>query len=204
MRRADGDKDKRRGIAIGACRWLAAAIAFLLLSCAAPIKHYYPDTFFSQDNLYENKPLGFLLQYRGAWELFTDPRDMAATAREFARTLQKSGAELLFVGATVEATQGTRGIAINLNLPALEYAQQIKKINAADITRDLGFIDFIAGAVPMIKWEYLIGNFHFVEFFFVLDTYDVRVAFWTKQTIFDRFLPQYEDIISSITLTARR
>jgi hypothetical protein len=204
MRRAAGDRDKSQGIIIGGRRCLPGVMVALLLGCAAPIKHYYPDTFFSQDNLYENKPLGFLLQYRGAWELFTDPRDMAATAREFARTLQKSGAELLFVGTTVEATQGTRGIAINLNLPALEYAQQIQKINAAEITKDLGFVDFIAGAVPAVKWEYLIGDFRFVEFFFVLDTYDIRIAFWTKKTIFDRFLPQYEDIISSITLTARR
>jgi hypothetical protein len=183
---------------------LPVFLCAMAIQCAAPIKDFYPDTYFSEDGIYENKPLGFLLTYKGNWDLSTAPDGFSKTARDFAKTLHKDGAELLFLGSTVEGTQGTRGIAINLNLPPIEYAQKIQKINAKDITRDLGMVEVVSDQMPMVKWEYLMmGDFHFVEFFFVVGTYDVRIAFWTKKELFERFRPTYEDIISSVTKTSR-
>jgi hypothetical protein len=175
----------------------------LFAGCASHLEQFYPDDFFEQDNVYENKPLGFSLTYKGNWLIVTDPDEMTGASKQFAKDLRRLGAELLFVGFTVEGTQGTRGIAANLNEPPMEYAEQIRNLNKTEITGDSDLSEYIAGDREMVKWEYRIGDFHFVEFFFVSETYDVRVAFWTRTNLFDNFFPVYEEIISSIVTVGK-
>jgi hypothetical protein len=182
-------------------RWCVAAS--LLTGCAAPLSEFYPDSFFSQDGVYENRPLGFSLTFRGNWIIETDPGAMTGATREFARELQQQGAELLFAGATAEGTQGVRGIAVNLNMPAMEYATRIRAINADAVSADSGLSEVRTERAQLIKWEYAIGEYRFIEFFFTVDTYDIRIAFWTKPAIFERFEPVYYDIISSLTPIGR-
>mgnify|MGYP005806876283 CR=1 FL=1 len=172
--------------------------ALFLVRCVSSIKQFYPDSFFEEDNVYKNKPLQFSLQFKGNWFVDTDPNTMNNTAKKYAKSLQDKNAELLFIGSTVEGTQGVRGIAVNLNIPTLEYAQNIQKINQKGLTSDSGLVQIELNNSPFVKWSYESEGFQFVEFFFTLDTYNIRIAFWSKPIIFKRFLPIYFDIISSL------
>jgi hypothetical protein len=177
--------------------WLAASF-FVACFCAAPLQQFYPDAYYEEDKIYENKPLRFVMQFQGNWLMFTDPRDMDKGSRALARAFARSGYELLFVGATVEGMHGTRGIAVNLNEPVQEYAEQIRRLNAADVQNDKGLVPMIAGRIPLVKWIYDKAEFRFAEFFLNIGTYDIRIAFWSKHELFEKFLPVYEDMISSI------
>jgi hypothetical protein len=183
------------------CLWCGSAALLLAVACAAPRRQFYPDSFYPQDGIYENKPLRFLLTFSGNWHLFTDPEEMDKGSREFAHELQKAGVELLFVGASAEALHGTRAIAANLNETPVDYAEQIQRINKDDVQNDQGLVDFLAGDHAMTKWVYDKAGFRFAEFFFCVGTYNIRIAFWTKPQLFEKFLPVYEEIVSSLTFT---
>jgi hypothetical protein len=173
----------------------------LVNSCTSNIKQFYPDSYFTEDKIYQNKPLRFILTFNGNWTLFTDPNKMDPGSRQFASLLNKSGAELLFVGATTEGLYGTRGIAVNLNEPVNDYAEYIRNVNKSDISNDRGIVEFIAGRNTMMKWIYDKNGFRFAEFFVNIDTYDIRIAFWTKIDLFDNFLPVFEEIMSTLSVT---
>jgi hypothetical protein len=173
-------------------------VVLLLGFCAAPLRQFYPDSFYEEDRIYENKPLRFVMKFQGNWVLFTDPNDMDKGSRQLAATFAKSGYELLFVGATVEGMHGARGIAVNLNEPADEYAGQIRTINKAEVRNDQGLVAMIAGRMELVKWVYDKADFRFAEFFFTIGTYDIRIAFWSRKDLFEKFLPVYEEMISSI------
>ena len=173
----------------------------LFLFCTAPIKQFYPDTYYPEDQIYENKPLHFVLRFQGNWVLFTDPRDMDKGSRDLAITMAKSGVELLFVGATVEGMHGTRGIAVNFNEPAHDYAKRIRDINRNDVQNDQGLTDMVLGTNSMVKWVYDKIDFRFAEFFFTIDTYDIRISFWSRSELFDKFLPVYEQMMTSLEVT---
>ena len=102
------------------------------------------------------------------------------------------------MGATVEGQHGTRGIAVNLNEPAREYAEQIREINKAEVQNDKGLTDMIVGSTELVKWVYDKADFRFAEFFINIGTYDIRIAFWSRLELFEKFLPLYEEMISSI------
>jgi hypothetical protein len=172
----------------------------LLAGCIAPIKQFYPGTYFPEDRIYENKPIGFSMSYRGNWELITDPNRMKDNTK-FARELHQTGAELLFIGFTVERTQGTRFIANNLNETNREYAEQIQNINKTQVDSDSGLADDTVHSIPVVRWEYSKSDFKFVEYFFSVDTYNLRVAFWTKPSLYANFFPIYKEIMESLTLT---
>lgn len=183
---------------------ISISLAILLLAgCASTISEFYPDSYFFEDRVYQNKPLRFSLTFRSAWSLITDPNEMAGPTRDFAQELREMGLELLFVGTTAEGTQGTRGIAANLNIPARDYAERIRTANAETISEDYGFTDMLADGKPMVRWDYLSHGFRFAEFYFTLDTYNVRIAFWAKPDTFERFLPVYIDIMSSLSFIDR-
>jgi hypothetical protein len=187
---------------MGLFRVVLIAGFLLSLNCALPIKQFYPGTFFPEDRTYQNKPIGFSLCYRGNWDLITDPNEMKQH-RKYAKSLQESGAELLFIGFTVEKTQGTRGIATNLNETNREYAELIQRVNRSKKVRDYGLCEDTIHNIPMVRWEYEEGEFRFVEFFFSVDTYNLRVAFWTKPLLFKNFLSVYKEIIGTMTLLDR-
>ncbi len=176
---------------------------FLLLLCAPQIRQFYPDAFFPEDNVYENKSLGFLLTFRGNWSIITDPSEMNKTYRSFAGKLQKAGAELLFMGSTVDGLYGVKAIAINLNEPPMEYARYIRDVNKSEVENDTEPVDFFAGGNPMVKWIYDKSGYRFVEFFFVVDTYDIRLSFWTRRQLFSGFLPVFEEIAATLTPLSR-
>ena len=180
----------------------AAFVAcFLILSCSPPAGQFYEDSFYREDNIYENKPLGFLLTYEGNWNIVTDPEKMDRNSRLFANELRKAGLELLYVGTTVEGYLGTRAIGVNLNEPSADYAEYVRRLNKDDVENDKGLVQFYAGDNPMIKWEYEKSGFCFVEFFINVGTYDIRIAFWTKPDLYKNFLPVFEEIISTLTIT---
>ena len=182
----------------------AVLIAGFLLSldCAVPIKQFYPGTFFPEDRTYQNKPIGFSLTYRGNWDIITNPNEMKQH-RSTVKLLHESGAELLFIGFTVEKTQGTRGIATNLNETNREYAELTQRVNRNSRVKDYGICGDTIHNVPMVRWEYAEGEFRFVEFFLSVDTYNLRVAFWTKPLLFKNFLPVYKEIMGTLTLIDR-
>jgi len=175
--------------------------ALLTVCCASPLKQFYPDAYFPEDNVYENKPIGFLLTFRGSWSIITDPSAMNGTYKAFAKTMQQAGGELLFMGSTVEGLYGVKAIAINLNEPPQEYARYIRELNRAEVENDDEPIDFFAGEHPMVKWVYDKSGYRFVEFFFSIDTYDIRLSFWTRPRLFNGFLQVFEEIAATLSLT---
>ena len=195
--------DERIGLFLLNIRLPVISFFFLLASCAAPFREFYPDSYFIEDGIYQNNPIGFTLVFRGNWHIVTDPLKMERGSRAFARQLRQASAELLFVGTTAEKTQGVRGIAINLNIPCETYAGKIRDLNRDGIKEDFGITPLLLNRMPMARWDYMVENYRFVEFFFTLDTYNVRIAFWTKPEIFERFEPVYLDIISSLSFVSR-
>jgi hypothetical protein len=179
-----------------------ALVLLMTLGCAAPIKQFYPGAYFPEDRIYQNKTIGFSFAYRGNWELATDPNEMR-DHKSYIKELHTLGAELLFMGNTVEKTQGTRGIVFNLNKSNKEYAEYIRKINSQDQQLDSGLTDCEIANVPMVKWLYEKDGFRFVEFFIKVDTYNVRIAFWTTPDLFPNFLPVYEEIMGTFSITGR-
>jgi hypothetical protein len=177
-------------------------LTLLVMLCSAPIKQFYPDTYFPEDNVYENHSLRFLLTFRGNWNIHTDPEEMNRHYKAFARTMQQAGGELLFMGSSVEELYGVKALALNLNEPPHEYAYYIRELNRDEVDQDLEPVEFIAGRHSMVKWVYDKAGYRFVEFFFVVDTYDIRLSFWTKPELFENFLPVFEEIAASLTLTA--
>jgi hypothetical protein len=170
----------------------------LLCFCAAPLRQFYPDTYYEADGIYENKPLRFVMKFQGNWILFTDPKEMDKGSRALAKTFARSGYELLFVGASVEGQHGTRGIAVNLNEPPKEYAEQVRELNKAEVQNDKGLTEMIVGQMALVKWVYDKADFRFAEFFINIGTYDIRIAFWSRKELFEKFLPSYEEMIGSI------
>ncbi len=180
----------------------ALVVVAVGLECAAPIVQYYPDVYFPEDRTYQNKSLGITFSFVGNWEIECDPNKMKEN-KSNALLLQETGGELLFVGYTVEKTQGTRGIAVNLNETNMGYAEEIIKLNKEEQQVDSGLNEISIASIPMIQWIYEKAGFKFVEFFFKIETYNVRIAFWTKPRLFSNFLPVYEDIMRTMILTGR-
>jgi hypothetical protein len=186
----------------GSCKYgIACLIVLLLTSCSSTIKQLYPDTFFQEDNIYENKPIGFLITFRGKWNITTNPNQMNRLYKSFAQTMQRSGGELLFMGSTVEALYGVKAIALNLNEDPKDYATYIRRINSSELENDSVPAEFITGNLRMTKWVYNKSGYRFVEFFFIIDTYNIRLSFWTKPDLFSNFLPVFEEIASTVTVT---
>jgi hypothetical protein len=123
--------------------------------------------------------------------------------KHYAKTLHESGAELLFIGFTVEKTQGTRCIVTNLNETDSEYAEEIRRINKNDVENESGCAFDTLNGTPMVIWKYSKSEFRFVEYFFSIDTYNIRVAFWTRPKLFDNFLPVYQGVMSTLAVSGR-
>jgi hypothetical protein len=182
-------------------RLLSAIPMFLVLACSRPVVQFYPDYYYNNQRIYENKPLRFLLTFKGNWNIVTDPGLMERSFRKEAVSFNKAGIELLFIGSTSEGYHGTRGVAANLNDPAEEYATNIRNLNKRDIQNDQGFTVSENEGTTVVKWIYDKSGYRFAEFFFNIDTYDIRIAFWSRPDYFDKFLSVYEEIIGSLTVT---
>lgn len=182
---------------------ITVSLLIFIGGCGGPISQFYPDSYFSEDNIYQNKPLRFSLTFQGNWDIETNPNKMRRSLQKLAREFQKQGIELLFIGSTVDALQGVQGVAINLNASTREYAETYRDINKSYMTTDSGLTDIIINNKPMVRWNYVKYGFQFIEFFFTLDTYNIRIAFWSKPNIFKRFLPVYFNIMSSLDFISR-
>lgn len=158
--------------------------------------------YFPEDSIYENKTIGFCIPFSSKWDIITDPNTMNKTYRTFARTMHNAGGELLFIGTTVEGLYGTKAIAMNLNEPPADYAAYIRRINSSEVDNDSVPIVFFTEHMQAVKWIYDKSGYRFVEFFFMIDTYNIRLSFWTKKALFDNFLPVFEEIMGSVTFTA--
>lgn len=185
--------------------FFAIILLFLitLLSCSSQLVPYYPGYYYQEDFVYQNKRLNFIVTYDSNWQLWTDPASMDKESRKFAQKLHNSGIELLFIGTTTEKYLGTRAIAVNLNEPAKQYAEYIRKINLNDVENDQGLTEFDNGSIEIIRWIYDKSGYSFTEYFFNNGTFDIRIAFWTRKAFFKNFMPVFENIISSLTLTDR-
>jgi hypothetical protein len=172
-----------------------------LLFRAGPIKEFYPGEYFPEDRIYQNKPLHFLLRFEGNWEIITDPNEMGTETKKIARAFEKSGVDLLFIGATNEGFHVVRGQAVNLNEPAMDYATIIRNLNAKDVQNDKGLVEILFGRNAMVKWVYDKGASRIAEYFFSIGTYDMRIAFGTRIEFFEKFLPVYERIMGSLEVT---
>ncbi len=179
-------------------RYCILGACLLLVNCSQQIRQFYPDSFYSEDRIYQNSTLKFSLNFRDNWSLVTNPNNMDRAVKRLARGFQKQGIELLFVGSTVDALQGVQGVAANLNLPVLEYAQMYRDMNKETVSNDSGLVNILVEGTPMIRWNYNKFGYRFVEYFFTIDTYNMRIAFWATPPIFDRFSSVYVSIISSL------
>jgi hypothetical protein len=173
----------------------------LLSSCASNLKQYYPGRYYLEDSIYENKILQFLITYSGGWYLFANPKEMDQQTRRCAESLHKTHQDLLFTGATADGLYGTRCIAANYNLPIKKFAENIQRANSVDIRNDQGLTDFFAGSTPAVKWVYDQMGFRFTEYYFKIETYDIRISFWTKPELFNNYLGAFEQIIGTLTIT---
>jgi hypothetical protein len=171
----------------------------LLFSCGPAIKQFYPGTYFPEDRVYQNKALGFTMVFRGNWDIETDQKQMKIYT-PYAAELHETGSEMLFMGFTVEKTQGTRCIATNFNEPCRQYAEEIQKANEKDLDSDSGLVDDTINNVPVTIWRYRSTEHEFVEYFFTINTYDLRIAFWTKPRLFWNFLPEYHEMMKTIVI----
>ena len=174
----------------------------LLFSCTSTIPQFYPDTFYPEDNVYENKPIGFLVTFRGNWHIITDPDSMNHHYKSFAKTMRNAGGELLFMGSTVERLYGVKALALNLNESPEDYASYIRDLNRREVERDSVPVVFFPGNVRVVKWIYDKSGYRFVEFFFVVDTYNIRLSFWTRPELFSGFLPVFEEIVGTVEFTS--
>lgn len=182
--------------------YLLSIFVILIASCAAPIKQFYPDTYYREDGIYENKPLHFVLQFQGNWDIITDPNDLSSGAKKTVLEWAKSGIELLFVGSSAEGLHTTRGMAENLNLSPREFAETIETNSKRNIQNDSGLTEIMAGRNVMVRWIYDKDGFRYAEFFFAVGTYDVRIAFCSRPDSFEKFLSVYEGIMSTLELTS--
>lgn len=182
---------------------ILAAATLILPGCSLTIPQFYPDSYFTEDGVYQNKPLRFSLAFPGNWEIETDPNEMPGDLLRLARKYGELGIELLFVGTTIERTHGVKGIAANLNADTWEYAENIRDQNMGSCTMDSGLTNIVMNEKPMVRWDYRKSGYRFAEFFFTLDTYNVHIAFWARPAAFERFLPVYLDIMSSLTFISR-
>jgi hypothetical protein len=178
------------------------AVSFLF--CSPSIKQFYPGNYFPEDRTYQNKALGFSLTYTGNWEIATDPNKTRKN-KSYSKELHKIGAELLFTGFTVEKTQGTRCIVAHLNETSREYAEEIRNINKENVDSDSGCTDETINGKNFSTWRYKDkeNDLCFIEYFFSVDTYNVRVAFWTTPILFEKFLPVYDEIMGTLQLQGR-
>lgn len=180
--------------------FLPAMTVLLFAGCAGPIRQYFPDTFYVEDHIYENKPLGFAVIYPPNWKITTDPADMNRAGKKAALQFSREHRELLFMGSTIEGSQGTRGIVDNLNESNDEYLEGIRKANKTSIEKDLGSSDFEGNFVEMKRWDYLFCGMHFAEFLFKTGTYNVRIAFWCEPAMFKKFEPIFDATMNGIEL----
>lgn len=171
------------------------------MACAAPLKQFYPDTFYPEDHVYENKPLRFVLKFDMNWELITDPNELSRSAKTTVVNWARAGIELLFIGSTVEGLHTTRGMVEHLNMSPREFAGSVRKNSRNSVTNDQGLADMVMGKNSMVKWIYDKDGFRYAEFFFTIDTYDIRIAFCSRPVDFARFLPVYESIMSTLQVT---
>ena len=181
---------------------ILACFFALFSGCSSPLRQFYTDAFYTEDNIYENKSIGFCITFRGRWNIITDPNFMNSHYKSFARTMQKAGGELLFMGSTVEALYGVKALALNLNEAPRDYAEYIRKLNESEIDHDTILIDFQTENLQTVKWIYHKAGYQFVEFFFVINTYNIRLSFWTKPELFPNFLPVFEEMVGNIVLTS--
>jgi hypothetical protein len=182
---------------------LVSVLLLLLPGCSSHIEQFYPDSFFKEDNIYQNRPIRFSLDFQGNWDIETDPNNMSRGIQKEVRRYQKIGVELLFAGTTVDGLQGVSAVAANLNESTQKYAETIRELNMRYLTADSGLVDMLINNKPIVKWEYSKFEMQYVEFFFALDTYNIRVAFWAQPAVFKRFYPVYLEIMSSLEFISR-
>jgi hypothetical protein len=89
----------------------------------------------------------------------------------------------------------------HLNMPPREFAERVRHNSRSSVTNDRGLTDMVMGKNSMVKWVYDKDGFTYAEFFFTIDTYDIRIAFCSRPCDFARFLPVYEAIMSSLQVT---
>ena len=176
----------------------AITLALACLGCAGPIREFYPDAFFPEDRVYENKTIRFSLTFKNNWDVETDPNRMDRGIRKEVRRYQKMGVELLFAGTTSDGLHGVSAIASSLNETAQTYAETIRTLNKDLVSEDAGLTEMLIAHKPMVRWQYRKFGLQYAEFFFTVDTYNVRVAFWSQPALFERFHPVYTSIMSSL------
>ena len=160
-----------------------------MADCTPPQR--YDGFYVKADSFYKNSDIGMTISFPGKWIIETDPRRMDRSARSFAKDLQAFGSDLLLSGVTADKNQAVRCIVENANLSAKEYAEDVRNANKADVLADSGISTLSQGGP--VRWEYSVGSYRFAEYFYQIDTYDIRMAFWTNNGTFERFKAVYDE-----------
>jgi hypothetical protein len=183
------------------CRTAITGLLLAFAACSPPVKNggiYFDEQYYENDGIYENRDVKFNLRLSGKWDVCANPKAMLPAARDFAKDLEKQGADLLFSGTTADGRQAVRCIVTNSNMSAPEYAQAIRDANADSVTADSGLSFLYPEDSSVVKWEYSVAQFRFCEYFYQLGTYDMRLAFWSDPSTFDRFKVIFENTAKSV------
>jgi hypothetical protein len=190
----------RRNMSVSKIIVISIVSALLMLSsCAPQLKRFYDGQYYIEDSIYENKSLQFIITYKRGWYLFTQEYEMDNATKAFAHSLHKRNQELLYAGATSDGLYGSRCIAANFNFSVEQFANNIRNANKNDVQKEYGLTNTVIGEYPAYKWVYDQKGFRFVEYFFKINTCDIRIAFWTKTELYANNIDVFEDIISTIS-----
>jgi len=172
-------------------------MAHFFWGCTRYVTDFFPDDYLESEKIYHNPALGFNLRYSANWQINTTSKTMSKTQREVATLLHNSGSELLYVGKTSEGLHASRAIVDHLNLSNENYLEVIRKVASIEPGQELGAEEQMIAGVPMIRWFYLHRGHAFVEYLLRIDTYNIRVAFWSSPAMFRQFLPVYDQIMAT-------
>ena len=166
------------------------------MNCTPPPR--YDGLYVDRDCFYKNYDIGMTVRFPGKWRIETDPRKMNRSARSFARSLGLFGSDLLFSGVTADGNQAVRCIVENANMTVSEYAEGVRKANRREVNDDSEMTVIEPGSGGPIRWEYSVGAYRFAEYFYKFDTYDIRMAFWTNRSTFERFRSVYDETAKAV------
>ena len=157
----------------------------------------YRDEYRAAYRLYVNQTIGFSLRFPEGWIITEHYSGMAPDIREKADAVKSQGGELMLIGHTLNNIVWLRITVEPASLPLDQYFHAIRDINSAELLSDSSEHTTISGRESVL-WTYTINisgyKLKYREFQFARGKYNLRVTFWTLDSLFDSFVPKMDAI----------